>query len=788
MKAKRLRIVICVLLFLLATFLYLQNGIIPVAAQELAIPQTHPRVWWTSENLIQAKQWYATHPFNPAIGDPWGNALRYVLTGETNYARNAINSLMSFTISDYELNGLASNNYRWNDWVPVVFDWCYNDMTPEERTTFITRYNTYVDAEMNKLWGQNLPSGNYYWGRMRNEINWAIATYYENASAQTYLDHALITRWQNSFLPYAANAGKGGVPQEGSQYGRYMLQYPLVPFTTLKLLGRDIYNETNFYKEAIFYLIYSTTPSPTSIKGSSNTYYQVFPFNDDEANGGYPTAVSSYYGDFMTTLANQWSDLLIGQYAKAWLNMVMPPVTNYVQAINKLVVEQDFNTLPLDYYAPGIKYFYTRNIWDPRSTVINLQLGNPVGVGHGHLDYGTFQIWRNGRWLSKETTDYSANYVGGSASSTIVHNGIIFNGRGWDIGVANAYAYGVPQVSRVESQQDYSYAVVDLSKAYRANSTYKNADGSPRDDNPFVKSVIREFVFIRPLETLVIFDRLESISDSKWGPLLPAEDVVKKFIIHFPEQPQIGGSNNVIGVNGNQALRLTTLVPSSPTYNVVDEGAGTSYASSYKQYRLEVSTSGQAQSYFLNVLQAKDTTGANLDATFMEDANSFTVNLHHPALGDAVIMFNKGMNSTGGFIGYSSFGSINNLNPFIDRIQGIEVTDNGPVWESIIYPSNPLISNILLSNVTNETATISWLTDRPTNSIVEYGNTNYANVISDANMKTEHSSVLTNLSPGAIYHFRVKSLDSSVVIAISGDFTFTTGTPLGKPGKPTHID
>src|SRR5262249_46346683 len=155
-----------------------------------------------------------------------------------------------------------------NDWVPVVFDWCYNQMTASQISTFITRYNGYVQTMMTKSWGgPTMPSSNYFWGYWRNEFNWAVATYYENtAMAQTFLDDALVTRWQDAFLPWANGAGSGGVPQEGTQYGRYMLNYPIVPFVTASNLGRNLLSETNFYKEAAYYLIYSTSPMAVANK------------------------------------------------------------------------------------------------------------------------------------------------------------------------------------------------------------------------------------------------------------------------------------------------------------------------------------------------------------------------------------------------------------------------------------------------------------------------------------------------------------------------------------------
>ena len=66
----------------------------------------------------------------------------------------------------------------------------------------------------------------------------------EQVKGMTY---ALEARWRDSFLPYAAGAGRGGVPQEGSQYGRYTMSYTSIPMTTAGLLGQDLWSQTSFY-------------------------------------------------------------------------------------------------------------------------------------------------------------------------------------------------------------------------------------------------------------------------------------------------------------------------------------------------------------------------------------------------------------------------------------------------------------------------------------------------------------------------------------------------------------
>src|SRR5438045_3460779 len=84
-------------------------------------PSVHQTLWFgqgtnQTTRINELKNWYSTNGSTPASDDALGNAMAYVATGNKTFAQNAINQLMAFTISSSELNGVASDNYRWNDW------------------------------------------------------------------------------------------------------------------------------------------------------------------------------------------------------------------------------------------------------------------------------------------------------------------------------------------------------------------------------------------------------------------------------------------------------------------------------------------------------------------------------------------------------------------------------------------------------------------------------------------------------------------------------------------------
>jgi len=87
----------------------------------------------------------------------------------------------------------------------------------------------------------------------------------------------------------------------------------------------------------------------------------------------------------------------------------------------------------------------------------------------------------------------------------------------------------------------------------------------------------------------------------------------------------------------------------------------------------------------------------------------------------------------------------------------------------------PIIANISASSVTESTATITWTTDEPATSQVEYGmTTTYGSTTSlDEGLVTSHSISLSDLEPNTTYHFRVKSNDEAGNEAVSEASTFT---------------
>ncbi len=91
-----------------------------------------------------------------------------------------------------------------------------------------------------------------------------------------------------------------------------------------------------------------------------------------------------------------------------------------------------------------------------------------------------------------------------------------------------------------------------------------------------------------------------------------------------------------------------------------------------------------------------------------------------------------------------------------------------------------VISNVAISNITATGATITWTTDKPSTSQVEYGTSSSfgSSTTIDSTTKTSHSVIVTGLTAGTTYSYRAKSSVTGFT-AVSSTDTFKTLAAAG---------
>jgi len=115
-----------------------------------------------------------------------------------------------------------------------------------------------------------------------------------------------------------------------------------------------------------------------------------------------------------------------------------------------------------------------------------------------------------------------------------------------------------------------------------------------------------------------------------------------------------------------------------------------------------------------------------------------------------------------------------------DAAGNVSTSLNDSVVITLADTTAPIISGIT-TTITGLNATVTWTTNEPATSNVFYStgtpvdiNNTATTRVSDGTLVTNHSLSIPSLTSSTLYHFIIKSLDSSNNIATSSESTFTT--------------
>lgn len=648
-----------------------------MTVQGVFIPNNHPRLFWTDTRLAALKAYWAKHAFTPN-NDQYSvldQLYAYMATGNATYCNWAIGYSMGVDLSTCTADKAGCDDARWyGETAILTYDWCYSVMTDAQRTTFRNNWNKWLAAIDMETWGGvGMSQSNYYWGAVRNDLEWGIASYQETpTNAAAFLTDGFTTRLANDFYPATKKVGQalGGLGLEGGEYGPYQGYYMggiLLP--SLASSGRDAWTETDNWKGAVLNRIYMTPPQPTVTVSKKRSGWDTFGFSDDEDWQNGSPAQATEVGTFMQAAADRFADSNLGKWARRWLNDVKPLIDNPILSTTGSGTWIDYGTLPLDYYDGGPRYLAGRSDWTSNGTAYLWQMGDHYSDGHSHADWGQFQIHRKGRWLTRETVGYTESVAayGGSGSQPLntgyAHNVPFINGAPGISGQGfppDSWSVS-PLVKRLESKAAYSYGDVDLTGVY-------HTDGG----NNAATHVEREYWFLRDIETFVVFDRLQSDTAAR----------SRTFVFHCETNPMLADPTHTLCVNGDQQLAVTTLIPTAPSSRmVIDESKGVSDPppTENTQYRVEINDMPNATaSYTLHVLQAMDASGTRLAPTVTDSSpgnaasGTFTVTID----GNHSLVIQKGMTSSGGSITISG-----TTTPLRADVQPFALgTDGTPAW------------------------------------------------------------------------------------------------------------
>ncbi len=221
------------------------------------------------------------------------------------------------------------------------------------------------------------------------------------------------------------------------------------------------------------------------------------------------------------------------------------------------------------------------------------------------------------------------------------------------------------------------------------------------------------------------------------------------------------------------ATMLTTTQSGTPTYSVGNPAA----------YPAANSTINTVASASVNTIQS---------FAFNNGSGSYSLMLLNLDVANSHAVTFSGANAPGGTVSVTTLTSANlsDTNETSSVIAPAISTLNNPsgmtlapysmyllTWNAggtAVPP--PAISGVSATAITTTSATITWNTDEPSTSLVDYGTSISYGSTSGVNsaLTTSHSVVLTGLIPGTVYYFDVVSANSSNASSTSPNATFTT--------------
>lgn len=592
---------------------------------------------------------------------------------------------------------------RWFGEITIdAYSWLREAMTAEQRQAVLGCMVRAAAAMATKSWGAPVDHGNnYMWGYTRNLLLTAIVLLAQETTstfdavatncsfigqagansmnvcgddsdviADEFLDEALDVRWTANLLEHLNGPAKGGIANEGQNYGHYLWDYV---GTQMRLVmedyGRDLTEETPYWEEAAVGIIYASSNRPMystqagTIAGNvTQPWYAAPTYGDTQGPYGSPFVGEYEEGAYMTLLALKLAGTELGARIRYWLtNTTQLKVIPFIKVLDgsQGAAGTDFSAWPLAYCGTGFGACYVRDSWARTGSpsmffLLAEQIFNPGG-NHPHCaDPGTWQAWRGQRWVSKTASAaYSrgmTNLAGTAATNAAQRffgngltvndsgdNGFCLTGNGFESGeTPNAemtrlqYHEGSAGVS-----DDFLFAASNLGVHIKPNLTSGAA----------LSTYWRDWVVLPDYSAMCVLDRVVTTSD-----------VNKKSFIHFPATPT-QASNVWTGENNGEFLRAVILADAlashTVTYAVVDESAFTSGsacpgADCDPQQRLQINVTGSNTSYIPYCVQTYSTGGNTMSASASEDESNITISLSMTGKSNVSIVFAKGATSTGG--------------------------------------------------------------------------------------------------------------------------------------------
>jgi uncharacterized repeat protein (TIGR02543 family) len=531
--------------------------------------------------------------------ESWHAALLYRITGDTKYRDFAISRADVFVTSEEALitSGtyahVAFDNYLYSGPllgdVALVYDWCYDGMTPTQRTRWVSYLNQAVNNiwhETTATWGGNPfpwsgwantdPYNNYHYSFLRATMLVGLATKGDNSRAQEWIDMFRTTKIENDLVPlFNANLAAGG-SLEGTTYGVALKELFEVYDWWERSTGERIADKTTHTLGSQGWMMHQTTPDGIYLVslGDQSRDHNAWFFD--------------YNREYMLKLIALYPQERLSSVANLMLNgSTLPTMTYGYESVWDFIyrpptlVAANLTDTSSSWYGAGTGDYMMRSSWGDKTATYAMIKCGWLAESHQHLEQGAFQIYR-GDWLAPTGSRYSKN---GLQNEVGVNNLVRFvDGTGTDVQQTDAggNAVGYCDMAALGGDDNYNYALTKVTPLYHNNGIVSKSE--------------REFVFIKP-STFVVFDRAVTTS--------PTYKRVWTFNVGDSTKTTINGNQlTYVGPTSNR-VDLYRVAPAGLSYQLVSYPWASWNQDAYfpNAQRVDVlDTGSSATSYFLHVI------------------------------------------------------------------------------------------------------------------------------------------------------------------------------------------
>jgi len=544
------------------------------AERPVPVAAPHPRLYLTPESLLRLRaqlqrgarlfvawqHWVDAglagaaqgrfHDLGPHEGCE-NTALAWLLTGNRWYLSNSLayaQRILAKRMSEHfrDVHEATFTGAAWVHAMACHYDWCHDHLAPEQRRAVAQ----WLKEAARWCWARSGAPIAHNDGGARQCLLGSVALALLGDDPEAPALYRLSREnFERNLLPWLNDGGRGGRSGDGGQYeglhGFYIVRFAWMSQTAV---GEDVFSESPFFFNRIRHILFGWYPRRLVARDGAYSMRQYYSPSGDHIRLGYVGDTQPYqsaavlcarYRDTPEAAALRW---LAGEWPTAWMQYCLKWAVladwENLPARDLRAAESPESIMPLAWFDPGCHTVFMRSDWSDDATWILFE-NAPYVSTHTSLDSGTFEIFKgdllaartgnldHGNVAAPHTMNYLHRTVSGNC--LLIHDpaekwkGFLGGAEGIHDGGGQRSNWPLTSSPDVDTYQTYrhvfqrgqiirfahtnalTYALADLTPAYTSPHFHNGNLNRPK-----VSRLTRQLLYLRDLDTLVVFDRVSS--------------------------------------------------------------------------------------------------------------------------------------------------------------------------------------------------------------------------------------------------------------------------------------